>query len=73
MADYLQASGEDQPDMTVEILVDGRKRKEVRITAENLFTFDNKFVLEGDAVAAGERDDRAAQARARGRSTSTPT
>jgi uncharacterized protein YfaS (alpha-2-macroglobulin family) len=53
MADYLRASGEDKPDMTVEILLDGVKRKEARITADNLFTFDNTFVLEGDAVTTG--------------------
>ncbi len=54
MADYLKASGEDKPDMTVSILVDGKPRKEVRINSSNLFTFDNKFVLEGDAVETGK-------------------
>jgi len=53
-ADYLAASGEMRPDMTVEIWVDGQKRQEARITADNLFTFDNKFVLTGDAVEQGE-------------------
>jgi len=54
MADYFKASKEDKPDMTLEIYVDGKKRKEVRINAANLFTFDNKFVLEGDAVESGK-------------------
>lgn len=54
MADYLRASGEDKPDMTVEILIDGRTYKEVRITPDNLFSFDNKLVLEGDAVRTGK-------------------
>jgi len=54
MADYLRASGEDKPDMTVEIYVDGQKQKEVRITAEDLFTFDNKLVLTGKSLSAGE-------------------
>jgi hypothetical protein len=53
-ADYLKASKEDKPDLTVEILVDGKKQKEVRITAENLFTFDNQFVMFGDAVETGK-------------------
>ncbi len=53
LADYLKASGEDKPDLTVEVWLDGRKRKEVKVTSENLFTFDNKFVLEGDAVDSG--------------------
>jgi len=54
MADYLKASGESKPDMTVEVWLDGKKQKDVKITAEDLFTFDNKFVLFGDAVTDGE-------------------
>jgi len=53
-ADYLKASGEHKPDMTLEILVDGVKMKEVKITGENLFTFDNKLVMIGDAVESGK-------------------
>lgn len=53
MADYLKASGEARPDMTIEVWVDGKKVKDAKITSENLFTFDNKFVLEGEAVRAG--------------------
>jgi uncharacterized protein YfaS (alpha-2-macroglobulin family) len=53
LAEYWKASGEDQPDLTLEIVLDGQKQKEVKITAENLFTFDNKFVLEGDALTSG--------------------
>jgi hypothetical protein len=40
--------------MTVRIRVDGELRQAVEITAANLFQFDNKFVLEGDAVTTGE-------------------
>ncbi len=54
LAEYLKASGEAAPDVTVEIWLDGEKRKEERITAENLFAFDNRFVLFGDAVESGE-------------------
>lgn len=54
LAEYLVASGEAQPDMTIEVLVDGVKQKEVKVNAENLFSFDNQFVLIGDAVATGE-------------------
>jgi hypothetical protein len=53
MAEYLVASGEDRPDLTVTILFDGKPRREVKITAENLFTFDNSFLLTGEAVASG--------------------
>jgi hypothetical protein len=52
-ADYLAATGEARSDMTVEIRLDGEMMKLVRIQPENLFSFDNKFVIEGDAVKAG--------------------
>lgn len=55
MADYLRASGEDRPDMTIEVWLDGKKQKDVKVNAENLFSFDNTFVLGGDAVESGER------------------
>lgn len=54
LADFLKASGEDTPDMSVEILVDGKKRKEVAISKDNLFSFDNKLVMVGDAIEDGE-------------------
>jgi len=54
MAEYLRASGEDEPNMTVELLVDGQVKKEVRITKENLFTFDNKLVIEGTEISSGD-------------------
>ncbi len=53
LAEYLKASGEDKPDMTVAIWMDGKQRKVVKITAADLFTFDNRWVLEGDAVEDG--------------------
>ncbi len=54
LAEYLGASGEMAPDMRVEILLDGEKQKEVRISPADLFTFDNRFLLEGAAVSGGE-------------------
>jgi uncharacterized protein YfaS (alpha-2-macroglobulin family) len=54
LAEYLTASGQDRPDMTVEVYLDGKKHKEVKIDAANLFTFDNQFVLFGDAVDTGK-------------------
>ena len=53
-ADYIRASGEDQPDLTLTVLIDGEPAKKVRITRDNLFTFDNKLVLTGDRVTTGE-------------------
>jgi len=53
-ADYIRATGEARPDMVVEIWIDGQLQKAAEITAENLFTFDNKFLLLGGEVAEGE-------------------
>lgn len=53
LADYLRATGEGKPDMTVEVWIDGQKRQEVKVTAENLFAFDNRFVLAGDQLESG--------------------
>jgi uncharacterized protein YfaS (alpha-2-macroglobulin family) len=53
-ADYLAVTGETNPDMNVEVWVDGAKQQEVQINSENLFTFDNSFVLEGPALTAGK-------------------
>ena len=61
LADYIKASGEDKPDLTVEVWVDGQKRKEDKIDADNLFTFDNAFVLEGDAFDPRPAHDRTPQ------------
>jgi uncharacterized protein YfaS (alpha-2-macroglobulin family) len=54
MAEFMKASGEDKPDLTVEVWLDGKKRKEAKIDRGNLFTFDNQFVLFGDAVESGK-------------------
>src|SRR5262249_13185085 len=54
MADYLKASGEDKPDMTVEVWLDGKKKKEVKVDSKNLFTFDNVFVVEGKDLDEGK-------------------
>lgn len=53
MADYLTASVEDAPDMNLEVVLDGKIAKTVQINPQNLFTFDNKFVLEGADVKSG--------------------
>jgi uncharacterized protein YfaS (alpha-2-macroglobulin family) len=53
LADYLRASVEDRPEMTISIVLDGQTRKQVKITPSELFTFDNAFVLEGKEVEAG--------------------
>jgi uncharacterized protein YfaS (alpha-2-macroglobulin family) len=54
LADYLRASGEDRPDLSVAIAFDGQTRKEVKITPAELFSFDSALVLEGKDVTSGE-------------------
>ncbi|MGD0516643.1 MAG: alpha-2-macroglobulin family protein, partial [Thermoguttaceae bacterium] len=54
MADFLRASSEDKPGMTVEVYFDGKLQKAVEITPKNLFTFDNKLVLEGEELSTGQ-------------------
>jgi len=53
LADYMKFSGEDKPDVTVDVFLDGKQQKEVKIATADLFMFDNKFVFEGDAVETG--------------------
>jgi len=54
LAEFFTASGEDRPDMTVEVWLDGVKLKETVITPDNLFTFDGTLVVEGEALADGD-------------------
>ena len=53
-ADYLRASGEDTPDVMLEVWIDGQQRKQVAINRDNLFSFDNKLVLTGEELASGK-------------------
>ena len=54
LADFLKASGEDRPEMTLKIDVDGQTKKEVKITPADLFSFDNGLALAGSALATGD-------------------
>lgn len=54
LGDYLRATDELNPELTVEIWIDGQQRQVVEITRDNLFSFDNSFVLEGEALTSGE-------------------
>ncbi|MEM6331280.1 MAG: alpha-2-macroglobulin, partial [Planctomycetota bacterium] len=53
MADYLQATGEGRQDLSVEVWLDGQRRKKVAISADNLMAFDNRLVIEGAAIEPG--------------------
>lgn len=53
LAEYIQKTGEDEPEMTIEVLVDGKVRKAVEITKANIFSFDNALILEGADLESG--------------------
>ncbi|MCO6044459.1 MG2 domain-containing protein [Aeoliella sp. ICT_H6.2] len=53
MGDYLNATGEGKSEMTVEVWLNGQRQKTVEITPEVLFSFDNRFVVEGGDIEAG--------------------
>ncbi len=53
LAEYLQATGENKPNMTVEILYDGVVKKTVEITPENMLAIDNTLILSGDELTDG--------------------
>lgn len=54
MAEFLKASGEDNPEQTIEVWFDGDLKKQVNVDSKNLFTFDNQFLVTGDAVTTGQ-------------------
>jgi hypothetical protein len=54
IAAYFKASGEDVPEMEVEISLDGKSLRKVTIDRDNLFTFDGTVVLSGEAVTTGK-------------------
>jgi uncharacterized protein YfaS (alpha-2-macroglobulin family) len=54
--EYLKATGETRPDMVVEVWLDGEKKQEVAINQDNLFSFDNKFVLAGEELTSGAHE-----------------
>ncbi len=54
-AEFLKASGEEKPNLTVEVLVDGVVKKTVEFTPESILAADGQLVLEKDAVPTGTR------------------
>ena len=54
LAEFLSASGELEVDLNLEIFLNSEKKKELSITRNNLFHFDNKLVVEGDELKSGK-------------------
>lgn len=58
LSDYLQASGELDPDMTVTVLVDGKVRNELRVTKANVLALDTSALVGPTDLAPGEHEIR---------------
>ncbi len=55
MSDFVVATGEGQPDYTLTLSLDGGAvEKKVRISKDNFFTYDNRMLVEGVALAGGK-------------------
>ena len=55
MSDFIVASGEGEPDYTLTLdFDDGKSVKQVKISKDNFFTYDNRFVLEGLTLGGGK-------------------
>jgi uncharacterized protein YfaS (alpha-2-macroglobulin family) len=52
-AEFLKATGEDKPNMAVDVLIDGEVKKLVEFTSENFLTADKTLILEGNNVQTG--------------------
>jgi len=54
MSEFVLASGEGRPDYTLTLNLDsGAVVKQVKISKDNFFTYDNTFLVEGVALAGG--------------------
>jgi alpha-2-macroglobulin len=54
IGEFLKATNEGDPNLTVEVLFDGKPLKTVEITKENLFSFDNTALIAGDILSSGD-------------------
>ena len=52
--DYIKATGELNPDLAVTVKIDGKVVKNLKITRENIFSFDNRVFLTADEITSGE-------------------
>ncbi len=53
LAKYMKASGEDKPNYEVVVRLGCREIKRLKITASNMFMFDNKIRVRGAAIHSG--------------------
>lgn len=55
LARYARSAGELNPDYTLTIDLDGRSRRRLRITRENMFSFDSHIVIGDEELGSGRR------------------
>lgn len=55
-AQYMRASGEDDVNYDLEIVLDGKVRKTVHIDKSNFLSYDGELVLEGSEVEGGDHE-----------------
>ena len=56
IVEFLKVSGEDKPDMAVEITLDGKVFKTVKINVENLFHVDAGLTIPAEDLTAGAHE-----------------
>ena len=54
ISDFIRSSKEKQPDIEVEVILDGKMLKKEKITAENLFSFNNSITLKAKELSPGK-------------------
>ncbi len=54
LARYAKQTGELDCDQTYRITIDGQVSRTVRVTRQNVFTFDDRIVLDAEALAPGK-------------------
>jgi len=53
MTDFMRASGESAPDYSLAVSVDGQPMKDIKLTKENFWAFDNQLLLHGLQLKPG--------------------
>jgi uncharacterized protein YfaS (alpha-2-macroglobulin family) len=56
LCEFIEKSGEGKPDMTLQVLFDGKLLKEVKINAGNMFNIDNSIELADGQLSSGKHE-----------------
>jgi uncharacterized protein YfaS (alpha-2-macroglobulin family) len=54
LSEFLVASGENAANLQIKVMIDGKVIKEIKLSPENLFSFDHKVTLQGAELSAGK-------------------